>query len=276
MATGRSDFPNQVNNVLGFPFIFRGALDVRATQINEAMKVAAAQALAALAREDVPDSVVKAYGLQSLRFGPDYVIPKPVDPRVLLWEAPAIAQAAMESGVARLKIDLDAYREQLEARLGKSREVMRVDDSTGPGPIPSRVALAGGRARKDDPRRLPDWSTRGWRSPSCSGAPDAIQAAAREMQLDLDGIEVVDPATSPLRSRYAQRLYDLRAAQGRDPARGLGADCQSELLRLGDGGAGRRRRDAVGPELPLPRGLRPPLQIIKTAPGSRSPPGCTW
>ncbi|MGQ9816122.1 MAG: malic enzyme-like NAD(P)-binding protein, partial [Candidatus Roseilinea sp.] len=101
MATGRSDFPNQVNNVLGFPFIFRGALDVRARQINEEMKVAAARALAALAREDVPESVVKAYGLSSLQFGPDYIIPKPVDSRVLFWEAPANAKAAKDSGVAR-------------------------------------------------------------------------------------------------------------------------------------------------------------------------------
>src|SRR6185369_6320638 len=96
VATGRSDFPNQVNNVLGFPFLFRGALDVRATEINEPMKVAAAQALAALAREDVPDAVVKAYGLTSLHFGPEYLIPKPLDPRILLSVAPAIAKAAME------------------------------------------------------------------------------------------------------------------------------------------------------------------------------------
>jgi malate dehydrogenase (oxaloacetate-decarboxylating)(NADP+) len=101
VATGRSDFPNQVNNVLGFPFIFRGALDVRARQINEEMKLAASKALAALAREDVPDSVLKAYNLESLKFGRDYIMPKPFDPRVLLWEAPAVAEAAMKSGVAR-------------------------------------------------------------------------------------------------------------------------------------------------------------------------------
>ena len=126
VATGRSDFPNQVNNVLGFPFLFRGALDVRATQINDAMKIAAARALAALAKEDVPDSVAKAYGLAGLRFGPNYVIPKPFDPRVLLWEAPAVAQAAMETGVAGSPIDLDTYRDKLEARQGKVREMMRI------------------------------------------------------------------------------------------------------------------------------------------------------
>ena len=100
MATGRSDFPNQVNNVLGFPFIFRGALDVHATAINEEMKLAATRALAALAKEDVPDSVCHAYGVDRIRFGPEYIIPKPFDPRVLVWEASAVARAAMETGVA--------------------------------------------------------------------------------------------------------------------------------------------------------------------------------
>ena len=127
MATGRSDYPNQVNNVLGFPFIFRGALDVRAQTINDEMKLAAAQALAALAREEVPESVLKAYGLTQLRFGPDYLIPKPFDPRVLLWLAPAVAKAAMDSGVARKPIaNLDAYRESLERIMGPSREVTRL------------------------------------------------------------------------------------------------------------------------------------------------------
>src|SRR5436190_8688334 len=116
IATGRSDYPNQVNNVLGFPFIFRGALDVRATTINEAMKLAATHALAALAREDVPDSVRRTYGLDILEFGPEYIIPKPFDPRVLIREASAVAKAAMDSGVAQQPIDLEAYRDQLERR----------------------------------------------------------------------------------------------------------------------------------------------------------------
>src|SRR5437867_9334513 len=125
VATGRSDFPNQVNNVLGFPFIFRGALDVRAKQINEEMEMAATRALASLAREEVPESVMRAYGLERLRFGPDYLIPKPFDPRVLLWVAPAVAWAAIGSGVAGRVIDVEEYRAQLDARLGKAREVMR-------------------------------------------------------------------------------------------------------------------------------------------------------
>src|SRR5581483_9384496 len=125
VATGRSDFPNQVNNVLGFPFIFRGALDVQATTINDEMKLAATRALADLAKEDVPDSVLRTYGVDRLEFGREYIIPKPFDPRVLIWEASAVAQAAMETGVAQHNVDLDQYREELERRLGKSHEVMR-------------------------------------------------------------------------------------------------------------------------------------------------------
>jgi malate dehydrogenase (oxaloacetate-decarboxylating)(NADP+) len=125
-GTGRSDYPNQVNNVLGFPFIFRGALDVRARAINMEMKLAATRALAALAKEDVPDSVIRAYGLTELRFGREYIIPKPLDPRVLMWVAPAVAQAAIETGVARRQLDLDAYMDQLAARLGKSAQIMRL------------------------------------------------------------------------------------------------------------------------------------------------------
>ncbi len=116
MCTGRSDYPNMVNNVLGFPFIFRGALDVHATVINEEMKLAATRALARLAKQDVPDSVCEAYGVARLEFGPDYLIPKPFDPRVLVWESSAVAQAAMDTGVAQEPVNIDEYREQLERR----------------------------------------------------------------------------------------------------------------------------------------------------------------
>src|SRR6185369_15007019 len=126
VATGRSDYPNQVNNVLGFPFIFRGALDVRATDINDAMELAAVRALAGLAREDVPDSVLKGYGLDSLGFGREYLIPKPIDHRVLLRVPPAVAKAAMDSGVARVPIeDFDAYRRRLETLISRRFELMR-------------------------------------------------------------------------------------------------------------------------------------------------------
>ena len=117
MATGRSDYPNQVNNVLGFPFIFRGALDVRAHGINEEMKIAAAQALAALAKEPVPSSVADAYGVETFEYGPDYIVPKPFDPRVLVWESVAVAKAAIDSGQARINLDLDKYRAKLEAKI---------------------------------------------------------------------------------------------------------------------------------------------------------------
>jgi len=117
IGTGRSDYPNQVNNVLGFPFIFRGALDVRASAINDQMKIAASNALSALAKEPVPAKVLKAYGLNHLEFGPDYIVPKPLDSRVCLWVAPAVAKAAMESGVSRITIDLVQYEQQLKDRL---------------------------------------------------------------------------------------------------------------------------------------------------------------
>ena len=117
VATGRSDFPNQINNVLGFPFIFRGALDVRARKINEAMKLAASRALAALARQPVPAEVCRAYGVDHLEFGRDYIVPKPLDRRVV-WEAPAVAQAAMQTGVARLALDVEEYRRQLAKKFG--------------------------------------------------------------------------------------------------------------------------------------------------------------
>jgi len=117
MATGRSDYPNQVNNVLGFPFIFRGALDVRARAINEEMKIAAAYALASLAKQGADESVAKAYGLASFEFGPEYIVPKPFDPRVLVWESTAVAQAAMQTGVARIEIDIEKYRESLEKKI---------------------------------------------------------------------------------------------------------------------------------------------------------------
>jgi malate dehydrogenase (oxaloacetate-decarboxylating)(NADP+) len=157
MATGRSDYPNQVNNVLGFPFIFRGALDVRATAINEEMKRAAARALADLARQEVPESVSRAYGDQTFRFGPDYIIPKPFDPRVLLYVAPAVAQAAVESGVARKKLEPDAYRIALRERVSRPHEVMR-------------SVFTKATTRASSKRHRP-WSTSGSASPCSSAAP---------------------------------------------------------------------------------------------------------
>jgi malate dehydrogenase (oxaloacetate-decarboxylating)(NADP+) len=133
VGTGRSDYPNQINNLLGFPFIFRGALDVRARAINEPMKLAAARALAALAREPVPQCVLEAYGAASFSFGPDYLIPKPLDPRLLLWVAPAVALAAVESGVARRPVELEAYVKELEGRRAHCARSCGLKGSCFPG-----------------------------------------------------------------------------------------------------------------------------------------------
>ena len=149
VGTGRSDYPNQVNNVLGFPFLFRGALDVYARQINEEMKLAAAQALAALAHEDVPDSVLTAYGLSSLKFGRDYLIPKPLDPRVLLWVSPAVAKAAMDSGMARREIDLEQYPNELMRRQGPGQLVRnRIINKSKMGARKMRVVYGEGEHPK--------------------------------------------------------------------------------------------------------------------------------
>ena len=210
MATGRSDYPNQVNNVLGFPFLFRGALDVRATDINEEMKRAAATALAELARQDVPDAVVKAYGDQPLQYGADYVIPKPLDPRVLFEVAPAVARAAVESGAAREELAPDQYRERLEARLGKSREMMRVVLNKAKSD-PKRIALADGNDEKMI-RAAYQLQEQGIADPVLLGQPDDIHRTADRLGLSFDP-EVVGPDERELEV-YADRLYELRKRRG--------------------------------------------------------------
>jgi malate dehydrogenase (oxaloacetate-decarboxylating)(NADP+) len=266
VATGRSDYPNQVNNVLGFPFIFRGALDVRATQINEAMKLAAARALAALAREDVPDEVVKAYGNTRITFGTEYLIPKPLDPRVLLWEAPAVAQAAMDSGVARININIEEYREQLEARQGKSREMMRIVFNKAAA-NPKRIVLAEGNNEKvvRAARQMVD---EGVAHPVLLGIEAEVRAVVQDLNLDLEGIHIIDPKASPERKRYARRLYDLRHRKGvtlaeaeeRLTHRNYFA---ATMLEQGDA-------DGMisGMSLHYPDVMRPALQVIGTEAGT--------
>ncbi|WP_332897097.1 NADP-dependent malic enzyme, partial [Haladaptatus sp. CMSO5] len=261
MATGRSDYPNQVNNVLGFPFIFRGALDVRATEINEAMKVAAAEALAALAKEDVPDAVVKAYGDDPLQFGPDYIIPKPLDSRVLFDVSSAVAEAAMESGVARHHIDLDAYRERLEARLGKSREMMRVVLNKAQND-PKRVVFAEG---DDDKviRAAAQLKEQGIAEPVLIGNRRQIWARMAELGLDYE-VEIVDPDGDSL-DAYADRLYELRRRKGvtrREAAERItdGDYLSSVMVEMGDADA-----MLTGLTHHYPSALRPPLQVIGTA-----------
>ncbi len=195
IATGRSDYPNQVNNVLGFPFIFRGALDVRASCINEEMKLAAVKALAKLAREEVPDSVSKAYGNVKFSFGREYIIPKPFDPRVLLHVAPAIAQAAMDSGVARQPIeDMEKYIEHLESTQGKSKEIMRYIINKAKTD-PKRVAFPEGDNEKML-RAAQVLVDEGIAKPILIGNSIKIRNKIDELGLNLDDVEVVDTENS--------------------------------------------------------------------------------
>ncbi len=212
MATGRSDYPNQVNNVLGFPFIFRGALDVRATGINEEMKLAAARALAELAKEDVPDSVMKAYGVDRLEFGPEYLIPKPFDHRVLIWEAAAVAQAAMESGVAQAPVDIDEYKERLERLLGKSREVMRIMINQAKS-APKRVVFPEGQHEKVL-RAAQIVVDEGFAQPILLGSETEILRSIEEHGFHLDNVTIIDPITSPRRQEYIEALFELRQRKG--------------------------------------------------------------
>jgi malate dehydrogenase (oxaloacetate-decarboxylating)(NADP+) len=213
MATGRSDYPNQVNNVLGFPFIFRGALDVRATAINEEMKRAASYAMAALAKEEVPDSVKRAYGVTEMSFGREYIIPKPFDPRVLTWVAPAVAKAAMETGVARLPVaDFDEYRRQLDIRMGRSLALMTPIYSKA-GKHPRRVVLPEG----DQPRVMKAAQLAVDEHIACPvllGNDEKIRRVAAEHGIDLDGIEIIDPAASELTESYIREYHRLRERKG--------------------------------------------------------------
>ncbi len=221
IATGRSDFPNQVNNVLGFPSIFRGALDTRSTSINEEMKMAAVVALAELAREDVPDSVSAAYSNQQFHFGPDYLIPKPFDNRVLLKVAPAVARAAMETGVAQKPIDdLIAYAHSLETLQSKTRGFVRS--------IMNRVKTTAASKKANLPRiYLPEGrSTKilkaintiigeGVCKPVLMGDTDQIRAKIKELELDkLKEVEICHPRKDPRYAQYVTELYDLRHRKG--------------------------------------------------------------
>lgn len=213
MGTGRSDYPNQVNNVLGFPFIFRGALDVRATQINDQMKVAAAMSLAKLAKEDIPDSVIRAYGGKKIEFGKEYIIPKPLDPRVLLWEAPAVAKTAIETGVARIQIkDFEAYKDSLEARLGKSREVMRSFIHKA-RKSPKKIVFPEGEETKIL-RAAQIVIDENIAHPILVGDPIVIKQKAKETGTNLEGIQIINPVNSPKYKEYLEKFYEYRKRKG--------------------------------------------------------------
>ncbi len=213
MATGRSDYPNQVNNVLGFPFIFRGALDVRATAINEEMKLAASRALAQLAKEPVPENVSAAYGGQKFTFGPDYIIPKPFDPRVLYWEAPAVAKAACEAGVALKPItDWDAYRARLEGMTSKSSEVMRTIHTKARKSIKRIVFPDGEEAKVIHACR--QITEEGLVRPVLLGDRAVISEGAKAAGVDISKVDIFDPKASEHADAFAKELHRLRCRNG--------------------------------------------------------------
>ena len=216
LATGRSDFPNQVNNVLGFPFIFRGALDVRATTINEEMKLAAVYAIADLAKQPVPDQVNMAYNIVNLQFGREYIIPKPVDPRLITYVAPAVAKAAMDSGVAKNPIaDMEAYKQELIKRMGLDNTLM--DRLTSRAKTnPKRVVFA----EADNYKILKAAQVvynEGIGIPILLGDKNRIKEICDEFMLNMEGVEIIDPRDSSnekLRYEFADIFYDVRKRRG--------------------------------------------------------------
>jgi malate dehydrogenase (oxaloacetate-decarboxylating)(NADP+) len=269
MATGRSDYPNQVNNVLGFPFIFRGALDVRATTINEEMKLAAVHALAALAREEVPEEVARAYDDgDDLRFGPRYIIPKPFDHRALMRVAPAVARAAMDSGVARRPItDWAAYNLRLERILGRDRALMR-QIMRKAASDPRRLVFPEG----EHPRIIRAASIlvdEGIAAPTLLGDPALIRAVAAEHDIALDGVQLVDHLRDDRLEGYIDRLWALRQRRGvtrAEAARLMHARNTFGAMMVEQGDA-----DGMvsGINHHYPETIRPALQIVGVAPGVR-------
>ncbi|HVC89564.1 MAG TPA: NADP-dependent malic enzyme [Acidobacteriaceae bacterium] len=271
VATGRSDYPNQVNNVLGFPGIFRGALDARATEINEAMMLAATRTLADLAKQDVPESVCKIYGLDDLGFGANYIIPKPFDPRVVVRIAAAVVAAAMQSGVARVDLNLEDYRHSLEKRLGGDPGVTRVLIQKARAK-PCRIVFPEG----ENPtvlracRVLVD---EGIARPVLLGNAKEIRERATGLHLDLAALEIVDAATHPRLSSYADELFRLRQRKGvtRTEASGLVRSCNilgALMVHHGDADA-----LVTGLTTHYPDTIRPLLQIIPLQPDVRRASG---
>lgn len=214
MATGRSDYPNQVNNVLGFPYIFRGAMDVRATTINEEMKIAAVRAIADMAKKPVPESVTLAYNLHNIRFGKDYIIPKPMDPRLITTVSSAVAQAAIESGVARAVItDWDAYKEELNRRLGAEDAILRALSNRAKS-APKRVVFAEADHYKIL-KAAQIVKEEGIATPILLGNRESILGTIKEHDLDLNGVSIIDPFEDEARlEEYAQYLYSKRQRRG--------------------------------------------------------------
>ena len=266
MATGRSDNPNQVNNVLGFPFIFRGALDVRSKSINEEMKLAAVHAIASLAKETVPDEVSEAYGEKSITFGREQLIPKPLDPRLIYYVAPAVAKAAMDSGVARLPIkDWDAYEAELKKRLGLDNKLVRTITEKAER-NPKRVVFA----EADNYKILKAAQTayeEGVALPILLGRREKVEAMIEEFSMDFPEVEIVDPKTeqeNERRERYGAAFFEMRKRKGFTEYEALKIMRERNyfgamMVHTGDAdamvsGATRKYRDV----------LRPALQVIGT------------
>jgi malate dehydrogenase (oxaloacetate-decarboxylating)(NADP+) len=216
MATGRSDYPNMVNNVLGFPYIFRGALDVRARQINEAMKLAAVKALAELAKTPVPDIVNLAYNQKNISFGPEYIIPKPVDPRLLSTVSPAVAKAAIESGVAQKEItDWDSYTVELNKRLGLDNQIMRILGNKARRD-PKRIVFA----EADNQKILKAASIvydEGIGYPILLGEESKIRSIAEENNIDISDLPIIDTRSDAMeekRNQYGELFFRKRQRKG--------------------------------------------------------------
>ncbi len=265
MATGRSDYDNQVNNVLGFPFIFRGALDVRARAITDNMKLAATHALAELTRQDVPESVAHAYGEEKFEFGPRYIIPKPFDYRVLLWVAPAVARAAIEDGVARHELEPEEYRTMLEARLGRRREVMR-DLMLIAKRDPHRIVYPDGENDRVI-RAVRQAVDEGIVRPVLLGRGDRIRERAEELGVSLDGVEVVDPnAEEEVQERYARRLFEARQRKGLTLGEARERLRQTKYFGYMMVAEGDADGAVAGVDSHYPETIRPALECIGTAP----------
>jgi malate dehydrogenase (oxaloacetate-decarboxylating)(NADP+) len=272
VATGRSDHPNQVNNVLGYPYIFRGALDVRASAINDEMKLAATHALAELAREDVPEQVVEAYGVKTITFGPQYIIPKPFDERVLLSVAPAVARAAIETGVAQQALDLDVYRESLERRLNPSRQVMRKIFSLAKA-TEARIVFPEG---EDDKvlRAAQIVADERICRPILLGRMEVIEARARELTLDLSQADIIWPPDSPRLAQYVEAYWTKRRRKGTTRYNARKAMTRERrafgMMMVDQGDA-----DGIvsGINATYPDTIRPALQIIGLRPGVRRAAG---
>lgn len=264
IATGRSDYPNQVNNVLGFPFIFRGALDVRATEINEAMKIAAVEALVNLTKQDVPYSVLRAYGLENLTFGREYFIPKPFDNRVLFWVTPAVAKTAMDTGVARITLNLEQYQETLEKRMGVDQEIIRQTIHKAKT-APKRIVFPEG----DQDKILTACHIlieEKIAQPILIGSEAQIKAKISELGLHLPDLSIVDPATAPQSDLYIQELFNLRQRKGMTLQQARKDILKpnifgSLMVHLGDADGLVSGLTQAYPDI-----IRPALQIIETRP----------